>query len=203
MMETISEKEYKWTFSGMNSKGEPKFKHDVNETLSEVLKYLDSLEGVEYTLKEGATMLWVFYSGQRYAYYYTTGRWSPWIERGLPSRHYRSRNIKDFMERFVFAKVNKQKEYQVKNETVKSVKKLLDKVKIDYKIDKDVVTLTSKLIPRLDGKGYKRQYIYQYIIGKGKWRCAYSDGTYKDFYYKSKNIKSFLTNYFMAWDQYK
>ena len=59
------------------------------------------------------------------------------------------------MERFVFAKVNKQKEYQVKNETVKSVKKLLDKVKIDYKIDKDVVTLTSKLIPDLMVKAIK------------------------------------------------
>ena len=197
MTDKTSEEGYNWSYVGRNSKGEKKFRHDVNETLDDVLEYLDSLEGVEYSLKEGATMLWIYYSGNRYSYYYTTGRWAPFIDRGLPNKHYRSRNIKDFMERFVFSEVNK-KEYQVENETIESVKKLLDKAKIDYKIEKDVVTLTSKAMPRLDGKGYKRQYIYEYIIGKGKWCGAYSDGTYRDrdSYYQAKNIKGFLRNYF-------
>tara|TARA_R110000765_G_C18702992_1_gene581995 strand:- start:109 stop:729 length:621 start_codon:yes stop_codon:yes gene_type:complete len=198
MTDNNTKQEYKWSFSGVNSKGEPKFNHDVEETLDDVLEYLDSLEGVEYSLREGATMLWVDYSGERYAYYYTTGRWSPWIEEGLPSKHYRSINIKDFMERFVFSEVRNKKEYFVKNETIESVKKLLDKYKIDYEIEKDVVTITSKAIPRLDGKGYKRQYVYEYIIGKGKWRGARSGGTYRDVdpYYQARNIKSFLTDYF-------
>jgi hypothetical protein len=196
---SVTDRKYKWTYqSGSRNKyGEPRFKHDVEETLDDVLEYLDSLEGVEYSLREGATMLWVDYSGERYAYYYTTGRWSPWIEEGLPSKHYRSINIKDFMERFVFSEVRNKKEYFVKNETIESVEKLLHGAQIEYKIEKDVVTLTSKAIPRVDGKGYKKQNSYKYIIGKGKWSAVYKDGTCRDSYYQARNIKDFLTKYFV------
>tara|TARA_R110002051_G_scaffold323783_1_gene418523 strand:+ start:854 stop:1471 length:618 start_codon:yes stop_codon:yes gene_type:complete len=188
---------YNWRYSGTNSKGEPKFKHDVDETLDDVLEYLDSLEGVEYSLREGATMLWIDYKGSSYSYYYTTGRWSPKIKgKGrLPDKHYRSKNIRDLMGRFILP--IKEREYKVLDETIESVEKLLSKANIEYKIEKDVVTLTSKSIPRLDGKGNKRQYVYQYTIGKGRWRSAYIDGTYRDTVYKAKNIQSFLTEYFV------
>jgi len=196
---SAEDRKYKWTYqSGSRKKyGEPRFRHDVEETLDDVLEYLDSLEGVEYSLREGAAMLWVDYLGERYAYYYTTGRWSPWIKEGLPSKHYRAINIKDFMERFVFSEARNKKEYIVKNETIESVEKLLHGAQIEYKIEKDVVTLTSKAVPRLDGKGNKRQYVYQYTIGKGRWRSAYSDGAYRGTYYKARDIKQFLSEYFV------
>jgi hypothetical protein len=99
-----SDRKYKWSYSHRNSKGEAKFKHDVGETLCDVLEYLDSLEGVEYNLREGGAMLWIIYDNRTYAYYYTTGRWAPKAAKGLPRKHYHALDIKDFMERFVFPK---------------------------------------------------------------------------------------------------
>ncbi len=94
-------------------------------------------------------------------------------------------------------KYKKWDEKLLKTETVESVEKLLHGAQIEYKIEKGVVTLTSKAIPRLDGKGYKRRYVYQYIIGKGKWHSAHSNGTYQDTWYRARDIESFLRKYFI------
>ena len=36
-----------------------------------------------------------------YAYYYTTGRWSPYIIGRFPKKHYHSKGIEDFINRFI------------------------------------------------------------------------------------------------------
>jgi len=81
-------------------------------------------------------------------------------------------------------------------ETVESVEKLLNKLKIDYKRHDNIVKLTTKIIPRVDGTGHLRRYSYDYYIGTGQWRSIYSDGTYNETYYKSNGIEDFLTRFF-------
>ena len=94
---------YNWSFNRINSKGKAIFRHDVRESLSEVLEYLDSLKDVTYNLKKGGRMLWIEYKDRLYSYYYTTGRWSPYkSDFKKLKKHNHSLNIKDFMERFVF-----------------------------------------------------------------------------------------------------
>jgi hypothetical protein len=68
-----------------------------------VSKYLDSND-IEYEVKSGAHMLWVYNnSDKKYSYYYTTGRWSPY---GMHHyKHYQSKNIEDFCSRFLNRKV--------------------------------------------------------------------------------------------------
>ena len=41
-MKHTNNSKYKWSYSGTNSKGEKKFKHDVDETLDDVLEYLNN-----------------------------------------------------------------------------------------------------------------------------------------------------------------
>tara|TARA_B100001250_G_scaffold318261_1_gene280865 strand:- start:928 stop:1233 length:306 start_codon:yes stop_codon:yes gene_type:complete len=81
-------------------------------------------------------------------------------------------------------------------ETVQVVENILDKYKIDYKRQDDIITLITKLIPRVDGKGIKRRYIYDYYIGTGKWRSIRSDGTTNPIYYNSDGILDFLVRFF-------
>tara|TARA_R110000787_G_scaffold136980_1_gene249653 strand:- start:86 stop:364 length:279 start_codon:yes stop_codon:yes gene_type:complete len=81
-------------------------------------------------------------------------------------------------------------------ETIESVEKLLDELQIEYKRHDDVVTLTTKIIPRVDGKGNRRRYSYNYYIGTGRWRSMHSDGTYNEIYYKSNGMRNFLVRFF-------
>ena len=81
-----------------NSKGKAIFRRDTNESLDDVKEYLDS-EHIEYEVKPVANMVWV-YRDKKYGYYYTTGRWAPFVRGAYPKKHYRSNGIKDFIVRF-------------------------------------------------------------------------------------------------------
>jgi hypothetical protein len=95
-------KEYEpngYVFDRVNSKGEVLFRRDTKETLEEVENYLE-LKGIEYEVRSGARMLWIRTNRGLYSYYYTTGRWSPFVEKGYPRKHYKSNGIIDFITRF-------------------------------------------------------------------------------------------------------
>ena len=108
----VTNKEYSWTFNRVNSKGEKIFRHDTNQTLEEVTDYLEDND-IEYEPKPKGRMIWIYNDlDEQFAYYYTTGRWAPFIEgRHHPSKHYSSKGIEDFVNRFLNAK------REFKNET--------------------------------------------------------------------------------------
>jgi hypothetical protein len=88
-----------WKFNRVNSKGEVKFKRPTNETLEDVKKHLDKV-GVPYEAREGGSMMWIGEEDNKYSYYYTTGRWSKFNPYGMPKKHYQSKGIEDFLDRF-------------------------------------------------------------------------------------------------------
>jgi hypothetical protein len=182
--------EYDWKFNRVNSKGELIFKHKTEQTVEDVCKFLDKHK-VKYEKRLGATMLWIYFQGKEYAYYYTTGRWHTFVMNGYPKKHYHAKGIKDFYNRFLLPNANE--EYVV-DESVEDVKNILNKYKINYKIKNNIVTLISKPVPRKDGKGNLKKFIYEYHVGKGRWkqiRDNYSNNTL----YKTKGIKDFA-NFF-------
>jgi len=186
-------KEYDWKFNKVNSKGEVIFKHDTNETVEQVSKFLED-KNIKHELTEGAgsTMFWVYFNGTKYSYYSTTGRWSPIKKNKYPVKHYSSKNIKDFINRFLLT----EEKFKPVEEKIENVETILKDNKIEYKIKKDTVTLTTKPVPRKDGKGNKRRYSFEYIIGNGKWRSIYVDGTPSEKFYQASNIKNFIIKYF-------
>ncbi len=112
--------EYTWTYDRTNSKGEVLLRHDTNESLEDVTGYLEE-QGIKYERKDAAHMLWIFYGNKAYMYYYTTGRWASrngW--RKVPLKHYKSKGIKDFLDRFV---KNKQVETPI-NDTEQDTAKM-------------------------------------------------------------------------------
>jgi hypothetical protein len=73
----------------------------TDEELQKVLTYLDS-RGIYYERRDTARMLIIYHpqkKWKRYDYRWSTGRWSP-----LPNKlrkHYCSRGIEDFVNRFL------------------------------------------------------------------------------------------------------
>ena len=89
-----------YTYVRTNSKGDKIFRRDTNESLEAAVEYLEG-KGLEYEVREGAQMLWIYASNnQAYSYYYTTGRWAPFHKGGYPKKHYMSKGINDFVTRF-------------------------------------------------------------------------------------------------------
>ena len=193
-MKHIKEKEYNWSFNRKNSKGEVLFSHSTDETVEDVIIFLRSKD-IEYKLTRGAgsTMFWVYFNDITYAYFSTTGRWAPWNKGGYPDKHYTSKGIEDFYTRFLLAD---KPTFKSETETKKEIKKILEDEQIEYKIKKDTVTLTTKAIPRKDGRGNRRRYTYDYIIGTGKWRSMYVDGSYNETYYQASSIENFIKKIF-------
>ena len=193
-MRHIKEQEYNWSFNRVNSKGEVLFSHSTDETVEDVIIFLRSKD-IEYKLTRGAgsTMFWVYFNDTKYAYFSTTGRWAPWNKGSYPDKHYTSKGIEDFYTRFLLAD---KPTFKSETETKKEVKKILDVEQIEYKVKKDTVTLTTKAIPRKDGRGNRRRYTYDYIIGTGKWRSMYVDGSYNETYYQASSIENFITKFF-------
>ncbi len=74
--------------------------------------------------------------------------------------------------------------------------KFLEEEQIEYKIENKVVTVITKLIPRKDGRGNRKRYAFEYIIGKGTWRGMRSDNTYGETYYQSSGIDNFIEKFF-------
>jgi len=184
-------KEYDWRFDRVNSKGEIVWRSNTYEDLEYVTDYLNK-KYIKYEVKEKAHMLKIKYKKIFYAYYYTTGRWSPYVENNFPEKHYHSKGIEDFVNRFLFSKLK----FEPLEEKIEDVEKLLKYNNIKYKIEKDTVNLTTKTIPRKDGRGNRRTYSYEYILGKGKWRNINSDGTPNEKFYQARNIEHFLTKFF-------
>ena len=88
-----------WTYVRTNSKGKPIFRRDTNEDLEFVENYLTE-RNIDYDLRLGATMMYIYNNDdKRYAYYWTTGRWS--VENAITDGHYHSKGIDDFVCRFL------------------------------------------------------------------------------------------------------
>lgn len=101
----VMTQEYDWKYDRTNSKGEVILRHNTKEVLSFVKEYLDKKD-IPYDVRAGAHMMWIHNIEQdkSYAYYWTTGRWAPFAKSGRPKKHYRSKGIEDFIDRFFFDK---------------------------------------------------------------------------------------------------
>jgi signal recognition particle GTPase len=188
-----NQQDYNWSFNRINSKGEILFKHVTNETVDDVAEFLNN-NNIKYELTAGAgyTMFWIYFNDKKYAYFSTSGRWAQWKNGGYPTKHYTSKNIEDFYNRFLLA----EPKFKIENETKESIEEILKKENIEYSITNNVVTLITKVIPRKDGRGNKRRYSYEYIIGTGKWRGIYVDNTCGSTYYQSSGIENFINKFF-------
>ena len=98
-----TDKDYKFEYDGRDSDGNPTFKHYTEQSLEYVTGYLDSMN-IEYEPVKSARMLWIHYADRSYYYYYTTGRWARYYSGSRPKKHYRSKGIVDFINRFVLEK---------------------------------------------------------------------------------------------------
>jgi hypothetical protein len=123
----MSENKDTWVYDRTNSHGEKKFKRYTDENLNDAVEFLEK-EGVEYIVKEGATMVWIFILDKRYQYYYTTGRWGV-INRnfpGLPKHHYHCRGIQDLFDRFLFDSLKIEREMKAVTNPEQCLSELVD-----------------------------------------------------------------------------
>ena len=82
-----------------NSKGDPVFRRDTDQSLCEVETYLKEND-ITYEYRLGATALKIYNKEDYpYIYYFTTGRWKPYNLRRFP--HYRSESIQDFAIKYL------------------------------------------------------------------------------------------------------
>ena len=88
-----------WKFVRKNSKGEAILRRDTNESLDDVLEYLKD-KNVAVEVHPKATLLSIYVGCYRFEYYWTTGRWANRRD-GYPKKHYHSKGIADFFERFL------------------------------------------------------------------------------------------------------
>ncbi len=89
--------EYK--YARTNSKGEVILRRDTEEDLTFVMEYLNENK-IPFEYIDSATMFYIENrAGVRYAYYYTTGRWA--IKSRNRKKHYQSKGIADFVDRFL------------------------------------------------------------------------------------------------------
>ena len=101
------QKEYDWKYGRTNSKGTIIYRHNTNQTVEDVCNFLDE-HNVKYEKRLGATMLWIYSHKQKYAYFYTTGRWAPFATRGYPKKHYNAKGIEDFYTRFLLPTITRE-----------------------------------------------------------------------------------------------
>ena len=72
------------------------------ETVDEAMAIFFA-QGVDVEPRYGAQMVSVTYSGSRYQYFPTTGRWGVYNKHtNYPYKHYSSKNTQDFIDRFLF-----------------------------------------------------------------------------------------------------
>ena len=115
--------EYDWSYSRTNSKGEAKFRHTTNESVEDVMAYLEE-QGLDFEYMEGASMLWIYCKKGVYSYYYTTGRWARQT-RGRPTKHYVATGIKDFLERFILTEDHNKPDFEKMKKDIYLVLKLM------------------------------------------------------------------------------
>jgi hypothetical protein len=99
-----------WKFVRKNSKGEAILRRDTNESLDDVLEYLKD-KNVAVEVHPKATLLSIYVGSRRFDYFWTTGRWSQRRD-GHPKKHYHSKGIADFFDRFLSQHVEEADEQQ-------------------------------------------------------------------------------------------
>ena len=108
-MKHIEETKYNWKYDRTNSKGETILKHNTNQTLEQVGNFLED-KGIKYEVRGKTKMLWVYTHDTKFCYYFTTGRWTPYVYGRFPKKHYRSKGIKDFYTRFLLPVILKERQ---------------------------------------------------------------------------------------------
>jgi hypothetical protein len=121
-----------WIFSGVSSSGKAKFKRFTNDTLNDVIEFLDNKK-IKYIVKEKALMLSIYSCSRKYSYYYTTGRWA--LDKHAYEKHrkkifYRSKGIEDFYTRFFEPTFSK--EINRYDATYDNARYQYDRLKLDY-----------------------------------------------------------------------
>ena len=82
-----------------NSKGVRIYRRDTNESLDYVTKFLED-RNIDYETRIGGSLIYIYNDeGKCYAYYWTTGRWS--AHKAITHKHYSSKGIEDFTDRFL------------------------------------------------------------------------------------------------------
>lgn len=93
-----------------NSKGEAVFRRDTEDSLEFVFEYLKEKD-IPYEYRAGATMFILWNDANvRYVYYWTTGRWA--IKTRTIKKHFSSKGIVDFVDRFLNKYAEEQKKQQ-------------------------------------------------------------------------------------------
>lgn len=96
-----------YTYVRTNSKGEAVLRRDTEDTFEFVVQYLKEKD-IEYEYRDGATMFILWNDADvRYVYYWTTGRWA--VKTRKINKHFSSKGIVDFVERFLNRYAEEQK----------------------------------------------------------------------------------------------
>jgi|DEB0MinimDraft_10_1074344.scaffolds.fasta_scaffold121703_2 hypothetical protein len=116
------EQKSEFYFVRKNKNGEAVFRRDTNESVEHVAAVLNK-NGIPFQYKEKGYCFVLYRADTRryYQYFHTTGRWGMYRQGGIrPEKHYHSKGIQDFLDRF-FSKLpdwwqQKEKEEEQKTE---------------------------------------------------------------------------------------
>ena len=111
----IPEKKAEWVFVRKNSKGENIFRRDTNQTAEYVANVLNEKE-VAFVYSESGSCFRIYNEKEdrNYQYYPTTGRWGVYFYQKRPTKHYHSKSIEDFLDRFFFKTVEMKDKVETK-----------------------------------------------------------------------------------------
>ena len=117
----IPEKKSEWVFVRRNSKGENIFRRNTNQTAEYVANVLNDKE-IPFVYSEAGSCFRIYNEtkNSNYQYYPTTGRWGVYFYQKRPTKHYHSKSIEDFLERFFLSMPFKEKEMTVEKKQVRA-----------------------------------------------------------------------------------
>jgi len=100
-----------WKYVRTNSKGEPIFRRDTNESLEFVTNYLNDKD-IPYEICKTAGLIWIDNIAEvTYVYYWTTGRWAIRKTNKKYKKHYHSKGIDDFVTNYLNKYADEQMTY--------------------------------------------------------------------------------------------
>ena len=90
-----------WTFVRVNSNGDVILRRDTNQTPEHVASVLNE-RSIPFEFSSSGNVFKVYNekSKKLYQYYHTTGRWGAYRLNKYPAKHYHSKSIEDFLDRF-------------------------------------------------------------------------------------------------------
>lgn len=96
-----------WVFVRKNSKGENIFRRDTHQTAEHVANVFNEKE-IPFDFFKSASCFKLYNDRDNkcYQYYYSTGRWGVYKWDRRPTKHYHSKSVEDFLERFFFKEFN-------------------------------------------------------------------------------------------------